>query len=151
MGPWGPGLIKRFRPDIPRKFEHVFTDTDVVSSYIYHLNARNPSGETAFSTLTLPIGWASNPLIERIHDLREDIPISFLYGSNTWMDDEAGAEITKKMNTHKVRATYHIIPNAGHHIYVDNFEHFNQLVITAIQKHSMLPKKIDPLENLELN
>nr|XP_035970729.1 (Lyso)-N-acylphosphatidylethanolamine lipase isoform X4 [Halichoerus grypus] len=40
-GPWGPGLVQRFRPDFKRKFADFFED-DTISEYIYHCNAQNP-------------------------------------------------------------------------------------------------------------
>jgi hypothetical protein len=51
-GPYGPSLIERFRSDIAAKFAHLFDDSSCISRYIYHLNARDPSGEIAFATLT---------------------------------------------------------------------------------------------------
>jgi hypothetical protein len=50
-GPIGPRLITNFRKDIERKFRHIFSDTSVVSKYLYHLNAQDPSGEIAFKAL----------------------------------------------------------------------------------------------------
>uniref|UniRef100_A0A3P9H0R2 Abhydrolase domain containing 4 n=1 Tax=Oryzias latipes TaxID=8090 RepID=A0A3P9H0R2_ORYLA len=40
-GPWGPGLVNRFRPDFRRKFEDLFDD-DTMTQYIYHCNAQTP-------------------------------------------------------------------------------------------------------------
>uniref|UniRef100_A0A8C0GNV2 AB hydrolase-1 domain-containing protein n=1 Tax=Chelonoidis abingdonii TaxID=106734 RepID=A0A8C0GNV2_CHEAB len=38
-GPWGPGLVQRFRPDFKQKFAEFFED-DTISEYIYHCNAQ---------------------------------------------------------------------------------------------------------------
>ena len=48
------------------------------------------SGETAFKTLSLPLGWAKLPMIQRIGDIEKELPITFIYGSRTWMDRECG-------------------------------------------------------------
>nr|XP_020633475.1 protein ABHD4 [Pogona vitticeps] len=40
-GPWGPGLVQRFRPDFKKKFADFFDD-DTISEYIYHCNAQTP-------------------------------------------------------------------------------------------------------------
>jgi abhydrolase domain-containing protein 4 len=80
-GPYGPGLISKYRKDIENKFKHIYADTGVVSQYIYHLNAQDPSGETAFATLNESLGWAKNPLEERLPALKENIPVTMLYGS----------------------------------------------------------------------
>ena len=37
----GPGLIKRFRPDLQEKFSGLFDD-DTILDYIYHCNAQQP-------------------------------------------------------------------------------------------------------------
>jgi hypothetical protein len=61
-----------------------------------HLNNENVflflnySGETAFKTLSLPLGWAKRPMIQRIADIDKNLPITFIYGSRTWMDRECG-------------------------------------------------------------
>lgn len=31
-------------------------------------------------------GWAKNPMLNRIHELRADKPITLLYGSRSWID-----------------------------------------------------------------
>jgi hypothetical protein len=52
-------------------------------------------GESAFTTLVTGFGWAKNPMINRIHHLDKRIPITFIYGQNTWMDKSIG-EMVKK-------------------------------------------------------
>eukprot|EP01119_Soliformovum_irregulare_P012237 TRINITY_DN3169_c0_g1_i1.p1 TRINITY_DN3169_c0_g1~~TRINITY_DN3169_c0_g1_i1.p1 ORF type:complete len:329 (+),score=65.23 TRINITY_DN3169_c0_g1_i1:54-1040(+) len=68
VGPYGPGLVTRFRKDLSKKFEHIYKDPSIVAHYIYHMNAQNPSGETAFSYLLGELGWAKFPIIERALD-----------------------------------------------------------------------------------
>ncbi|KAM9070523.1 (Lyso)-N-acylphosphatidylethanolamine lipase isoform 2-T2 [Sarcophilus harrisii] len=91
-GPWGPGLIQRFRPDFKRKFADFFDD-DTISEYIYHCNAQNPSGETAFKAMMESFGWARRPMLERIHLIRKDVPITMIYGANTWIDTSTGEKV----------------------------------------------------------
>lgn len=56
VGPMGPSLITRFRSDIEEKFSHLFPERPgIVSSYIYHLNAQKPTGETAFHHLSVTL------------------------------------------------------------------------------------------------
>lgn len=40
-------------------------------------------------------GWAKYPMVKRINELREDIPITLLYGSRSWVDSSAGEKIKK--------------------------------------------------------
>uniref|UniRef100_A0A5F8GEH6 (Lyso)-N-acylphosphatidylethanolamine lipase n=1 Tax=Monodelphis domestica TaxID=13616 RepID=A0A5F8GEH6_MONDO len=80
-GPWGPGLVQRFRPDFKQKFADFFDD-DTISEYIYHCNAQHPSGETAFKAMMESFGWARRPMLERIHLIRKDVPITM---SEMWL------------------------------------------------------------------
>ena len=91
-GPIGPRLITKYRKDIERKFRHIFSDTSVVSKYLYHLNAQDPSGEIAFKALGRlllyylliykgkTLWYAKEPLLDRLHTLPSSIFVSFLYG-----------------------------------------------------------------------
>jgi hypothetical protein len=84
LGPLGPHLLPRFRPDIGRKFADVLDDPSVVYQYLYHVNvqrARFPiaivimthvSGEMGFAALTQNVGFARRPLIERISYLDQE-------------------------------------------------------------------------------
>lgn len=126
-GPYGPGLITKYRPDIPEKFSHLVENPELISNYIYHMNAQNPEGESAFQAMSIPFGWAKRPLVGRLTSLSPNVPITFLYGSNTWMDRACGYELAKNLGT---RAEYKTIPNAGHHIYADNYSSFNQLILS---------------------
>lgn len=136
-GPYGPGLITRFRKDIEEKFKHVFPDTSVISQYIYHLNAQTPSGEIAFSTLNEKLGWAKKPMFDRLPNLHPSIPVTLLYGANSWMDRQAGERLKEQLGN---RAKYYIVPSSGHHIYADNYQFFNECIIngylTASNYHS---------------
>jgi len=72
------------------------------------------------------------------------IPIVFMYGDRDWMDKQGGPDSEMKINAAKQKAletateeekrqengsakTF-IIPNAGHHLYLDNFKEFNRIV-----------------------
>lgn len=41
-------------------------------------------------------GWAKNPMVNRIHNLRSDVPITLIYGSRSWNDNEAADIIKEK-------------------------------------------------------
>lgn len=182
-GPYGPALIHRFRPDLPKKWigwhEEEAVDGEEeeeeeeeaqeeaeeqaaeavakavaekgkqlqqlqnrkpakvippVVEYIYHSNAQYPAtGETAFNTLTVPIGWAANPLCDRLHELDPEIPVTFLYGQYSWMDRTAAVPLMEKMEN---ETRLHVIPDAGHHIYLDNSHEFHFRVLQATSSSS---------------
>lgn len=53
------------------------------------------SGESAFHSLLTGFGWAKNPMIKRVQNINNNVPITFIYGQDTWMDQSI-AEIVKK-------------------------------------------------------
>jgi pimeloyl-ACP methyl ester carboxylesterase len=53
-GPYGPGLVSKFRPDLVAKFKHIYDD-DSVTNYVYHCLAQHPSGEAAFVACSIPL------------------------------------------------------------------------------------------------
>lgn len=128
-GPLGPRLVQRARPDIFRKFSGVIEDADsVVASYIYHCNAQNPTGESAFHAMMASFGWAKFPMLHRIPALKSSIPITFIYGARSWIDRFPGQTIKEMRNGSSV--DIHIIKGAGHHVYAEPDE-FNALVEKA--------------------
>ncbi|XP_013387924.1 protein ABHD4 [Lingula anatina] len=127
-GPWGPGLIRRFRPDLEVKFAGLEGREEEIPvfDYIYHCNAQPPSGETAFSTLSIPFGWAKNPMIRRIHEMSPRVPLTMIYGSRSWVDSSTGYQVKYLRNDSHVDVQ--IIKGAGHHVYAEKPEEFNTLV-----------------------
>lgn len=41
-------------------------------------------------------GWAKHPMINRIHELRSDIPMTLIYGSRSWVDNSKSSIIKEK-------------------------------------------------------
>ena len=60
-------------------------------------------------------GWAKFPMVHRISELRSDVPITFIYGAQSWIDRQPG-QIIKEMRTDSP-VDLHIIMHAGHHVY----------------------------------
>ncbi|XP_038131504.1 1-acylglycerol-3-phosphate O-acyltransferase ABHD5-like [Cyprinodon tularosa] len=95
VGPLGPTLVQTMRPDFKKKFSSIFSD-NTVSEYIYHLNVQSPSGETAFKSMTGSCGWAKRPMLQRLHQLPPDIPISIIYGSRSSIDSDSASAIQQE-------------------------------------------------------
>ena len=126
IGPLGPGLLPRFRKDLSKNWGRDYPNGEM-ESYIYQCNAASPpTGEIAFMKLQIPFAWASRPLVNRLQPLsNHDIPINFLFGENTWMDKQTGRDMCQDF---KGNSTYDIVPGAGHHIYLDNPNFFNEKI-----------------------
>lgn len=41
-------------------------------------------------------GWAKNPMVLRIPNIRKDVPISFLYGAKSWIESKSGETVKEK-------------------------------------------------------
>uniref|UniRef100_A0A3B4AXS5 1-acylglycerol-3-phosphate O-acyltransferase ABHD5 n=1 Tax=Periophthalmus magnuspinnatus TaxID=409849 RepID=A0A3B4AXS5_9GOBI len=128
-GPLGPMLVQTIRSDFKQKYSSVFDD-DTVSEYIYHLNAQDPSGETAFKNMTVPYGWAQRPMLQRIGRVQADIPISFIYGSRSSIDSDSGHAV----KTSRPDVEIKVIRGAGHYVFADQPDDFNQTVLQIVSR-----------------
>ncbi|XP_047446134.1 (Lyso)-N-acylphosphatidylethanolamine lipase [Mugil cephalus] len=124
-GPWGPGLVNRFRPDFKRKFEDLFDD-DTMTQYIYHCNAQTPSGEVGFRAMTVSLGWAKRPMLQRVHLLPPSMPVTMVYGAQSWVDSSSGDEVVQIRSEANTKVL--LINGASHHVYADQPEEFNRVV-----------------------
>lgn len=128
-GPWGPTLIQKFRPDLRRKWEELIgqDDADLILNYIYHCNAQDhPTGERTMKALALPMGWARFPMVQRVTKLGDDIDLTFIYGSRSWIDRQPAIQIRSLLRDRSV--DIHVIQGSGHHVYADKHEDFNRIV-----------------------
>lgn len=128
-GPLGPKLVRTFRPDLRKKFDHVISDRRVVPAYMYHMNAQNPSGEAGFRCMMNSLGWARHPMLKRMAQIKPSISITFVYGSRSWVDKGPGVRV-KHMRPHSVTEV-EVVEGAGHHVYGDKPDEFNKLIIAV--------------------
>ncbi|GAM19161.1 hypothetical protein SAMD00019534_023360 [Acytostelium subglobosum LB1] len=145
VGPFGPDLVYRFRSDLLQKFSHLYPEDELkynqqqpnrVAEYIYHSNAQAPAtGEYLFSLLSLPFGWAANPMLTRSKAIDPLVDVTVLHGSNSWLDKTIGDQLKQDMKNIKDVV---IIERSGHHIYIDNANQFHSAILsaTANNKHS---------------
>ncbi|KHN75073.1 Abhydrolase domain-containing protein 4 [Toxocara canis] len=123
-GPYGAALVKRLRPDLAMRYGA--TDPDAIYDYIYQCNAQEPSGEVAFSSMSYAFGWARRPMIDRIAALSQDVPLTFIYGSKSWVDSGSGVEVQQQRPNAYVDVQ--VIRGAGHHVYADRTDAFNDVL-----------------------
>ncbi|XP_040289360.1 1-acylglycerol-3-phosphate O-acyltransferase ABHD5 isoform X2 [Bufo bufo] len=124
-GPLGLSLVQKLRPDFKKKYASMFED-DTVTEYIYHCNAQSPSGETAFRNMTVPYGWARRPMLQRIDKMHPGIPITVIYGARSCIDGNSGSTIQSLRPNSYVKTI--AIRGAGHYVFADQPEDFNQKV-----------------------
>ncbi|KAG8200343.1 hypothetical protein JTE90_028525 [Oedothorax gibbosus] len=126
VGPLGPHLVKQFRSDLRRKYGHFLSNPQSMLDYIYHCNVQEPSGEAAFKAMTDPSGWAKHPMMYRLNSLDVKVPITFIYGSRSWVNRQPGLQIKySRLNSF---VDVQVIEGAGHHVYADKPNEFNTLL-----------------------
>uniref|UniRef100_A0A452DRT7 (Lyso)-N-acylphosphatidylethanolamine lipase n=1 Tax=Capra hircus TaxID=9925 RepID=A0A452DRT7_CAPHI len=120
-GPWGEG--QRYCPSL--RETHRLTFYAVAFTHRLALFCF-PSGETAFKAMMESFGWARRPMLERIHLIRKDVPITMIYGANTWIDTSTGKKVKLQRPDSYVRDLE--IEGASHHVYADQPHIFNAVV-----------------------
>ncbi|PQE31382.1 alpha beta hydrolase protein [Rutstroemia sp. NJR-2017a WRK4] len=154
-GPLGPRLVSGWTS---RRFSHLQTDeSQALHIYAYSLFRQRGSGEYALPYILAPGAFARSPLIRRVHKLgRQTIPstqppqkehgypVLFMYGQHDWMDIAGGHAAVQACNEEKEkvlrsaskeekelengRAEVVIIQKAGHHLYLEGWEQFNEIM-----------------------
>lgn len=132
-GPWGPNAITRLRPDLIHKFSDLFETEEenlkVIPSYLFHCNAHSPTGEAAFHTLMKGFAWAKNPMLPRLADLDTNIPLTALFGADSWITAISEEQFCQ-VRPNGIYTKSRLIEDAGHHVYANPVV-FNMQVLRA--------------------
>ncbi|KAH7107926.1 alpha/beta-hydrolase [Auriculariales sp. MPI-PUGE-AT-0066] len=131
LGMFGPLLVGRYSS---RRFSGLSEEeTRDMHDYIYNITVAKGSGEYCISHLLAPGAHARRPMVDRIDKLK--IPVTFVYGDHDWMDVKGGEESVRRL---KAAGNQHartvLIPDAGHHVYLDNPSAVNQLLVRELDK-----------------
>ncbi|RUS30953.1 Alpha/Beta hydrolase protein [Jimgerdemannia flammicorona] len=103
-------------------------DDDTVVRYIYHLATSQPvSGEVAFTRLLTPTKAWHLPLRERLRDL-SGLDVALVYGQFDWIDPTFAVEEVLRGEMLD-KAKVYILPDAGHHGYVENWVDLNAIIV----------------------
>ncbi|WVF68893.1 hypothetical protein IAT40_003666 [Kwoniella sp. CBS 6097] len=124
-GPLGPLWVGKYSA---RRFASQ-TEEDVrdLHAYIYGTSIMKGSGEYCISHILAPGAYARIPIVDRIAKLK--VPVTFM-----WMDVEGGrASVEALKEAGNDKASCHVIPKAGHHLYLDNSEFTNKLLDQTIK------------------
>lgn len=132
----GPFKSKFISGWTSHRFSHVYVQDPArfyaVHDYIYRIFNGKGSGEYAI-TRVLDLGaLAKLPLIDRCPEsfAKMNLPTLWMYGDKDWMNEKAGYQMTKDINkaAGTKLASYAILPNAGHHLYLDNPQAFSKTI-----------------------
>jgi len=152
-GPLGPRLVSGWTS---RRFSHLpQEEAEALHDYSYSLFRLRGSGEYALAYILAPGAFARSPLIRRIQGLgrqtlpngtqESGLPVVLMYGENDWMDIKGGYAAKRKIDAERERALEGkseeerkndqggakvvIIKKAGHHVYLDSPDHFNDVMM----------------------
>lgn len=132
MGPRGPLVVERI---LRQRFGDRWNDTEtrLLAEYLYHITVAPGSGEYAMNVLLKPVlvgdrpgVYAREPLDKLLKTL--EMPVDLMFGDKDWINHPTIPGIVDSLRGHGVNATMHIIPQAGHHLYLDNTDYFHSVM-----------------------
>jgi abhydrolase domain-containing protein 4 len=132
-GPWGPGLLPKYRPDFAERWTPIVEDPNIFFDYTYHCNAHEvPTGERAFQACCTGPAYARRPLIDTLLALPTSIKLAVIYGKHTWMDKKAGQQVVADFQNKGGPAHLALVSEAGHQVNSDNAKEFNEVLLQAL-------------------
>ncbi|KAL7515870.1 hypothetical protein ACHAWX_000943 [Stephanocyclus meneghinianus] len=139
------GRIPHLNESVMRDRVDSMSELDLLANYLYHVTVAPASGEYAMNSLLEPAAseagagvYAREPLGRGImtSGLLEKMKtqqslslksVKVIFGDHDWMrfnENSARKECESIRSNCKIAAGVHIIPNAGHHLYLDNADSF---------------------------
>ena len=120
-------VLKHVSPVLSSKVKYKMP----MRNYVYHCNCLGASGEYAFLKLSLLYFWAKLPLIGRMEQLDDNVPMSFIYGANSSVDHKTGFEVYHQRQNSVVEV--YMIQAAGHSVFMDCSERFCDIVLHVVE------------------
>ena len=72
-------------------------------------------------------------MLPRLRDLRKDLKVTFIYGADSWIYQVTYDDLSENVgNDHAINII--TIEDARHHVYADQYEEFNSIIIKSIKK-----------------
>lgn len=159
-GPLGPRFVSGWTS---RRFNHLPPEeAAALHVYAYNLFRQKGSGEFALTYILAPGAYARDPIINRIDKVgRSEIgdgsgkketgfPLVFMYGDSDWMDVAGGFASEEKIKLRVEKALTEgteeerrdengsarviVVRKAGHHLYLDNPEGFNEYLVKELEE-----------------
>ena len=82
--------------------------------------------------MSATFGWAKFPMIHRIANVDQNVPMTMIHGANSWISCDPSYE-TRYMRSGSY-VDIQVIPEAGHHVYADQPDVFNTVVDKICQR-----------------
>ncbi|KAH6915391.1 abhydrolase domain-containing protein 4 [Coprinopsis sp. MPI-PUGE-AT-0042] len=133
----GPLLVGKYSS---RRFQGLTEEeTRDLHDYILNITLAKGSGEYCISHLLEPGAHARLPIVDRIAKVR--VPVTFVYGDTDWMDPVGGMQSVEKLRqAGNGEGKMYVVNNAGHHLYLDNPEAVNTLLVKELDRqHREVP------------
>lgn len=122
----GPFILQAALSGAHGLFGGVVTDPTAIPNYVYHCNVRRPTGEEAFRNLSVSFGWTKNPMVLRFLELDPEVPVTFVYGQNTFITRSPAEHIVKNRKNGYV--DLQVFEDCGHNVHMEKPDKFNELV-----------------------
>ncbi len=130
-GPLGPMFTSGWTS---RRFSHLKNnEMNALHNYSYNIFKAPGSGEYALNYLLGPGATARLPLVKFADQIT--CPTVWCYGDRDWMDVNGGIDSIKAITKKGIYdSKLKIIENSGHHLYLDNYESFNEFIMDEIKE-----------------
>lgn len=130
--PLGPQLVSSWTY---RRFNDLPTDEmERMHMYAYRTFRAKPSGELGLTRLLAPGAVPRMPLLDRAPTGLK-CPSLWIYGDSDWMNVWAGRDVVDRINkVGDAKAEFNVVPEAGHHTYLDNPEAFDRVVLKWLNR-----------------
>lgn len=125
-GKFGQKIVENECYTLIHSLNTIVNDKKMIAQYLHQCNIRRPTGETAFATIMDCLFWAKNPMIRRIKQLDEQIPLTFIYGHKSIIQQVDEMEL--KLLRPKSYIKINVMINSGHEVYCKQFKEFNQII-----------------------
>ncbi|CAF1551852.1 unnamed protein product [Rotaria magnacalcarata] len=136
LGPLGLPLLKLLAPRWKRlaPVENSNKKSDTLYEYLYHVNIQPASGDVGFQALASWYGWAKEPIVQvdhsRMETISSEIPIVFIYGSRTHIDNTPAQQILHQRGSSNT--SLKIIHNAAHFFFMEKPIQFHEVMIDIL-------------------
>lgn len=137
MGPLGPKKLSERNIRRLTRSGHItdWNEIDLFLKYVYNSALKPSFSETSIMRVFDASVVAKYPLLDRLKDLKVAKSL-WIYGQHDFMFHGCGHAAVKSLNFHPgFEAKFEIVSNAGHNLYLDNYEEFNKKVLDFLGWH----------------